>query len=401
MISDNLYSLLSSPLSADELLKAFAHADKKNNNVCFDVVPNQNIMLSNRMILETIKHHKCTVVFAVDAMPWKIIEKYKSEFISLIPVTSIAPSTSASVWTSILYGVTPAEHGIYGVVIYDETLKASISLLSNTVFYLDGREEVIADYEPILSKSPNIFMRAREIGVRDCLSLGRLAFSSIASLGQKLTLGSQNFVGKDYNSLLQNPLSLIQEYKSVVCSFLTMAEGRTLVFMYLDFDSFFHENSYDSPIVDALWEDLFFLAHKLKNEYDACSLFVTDHGMAQQQKQQLGSAYGMDHWYWKHSYARPGGAGRIQFFYPKKQCFDSVLHRLEDQVSDSGIVLKRDDFISRYISREGRLNGVHRLGDIIAVATSPSFKSIMSSSVHEHGSVTLDEMLVGMGIMVA
>ena len=398
MSSNVLSSILPCPMSADELVTTFA-SDSKDGNTYLRRIPDQNIILANRMILESLRAHNITVVFAVDAMPWRVIEKYKRNFSTLLPVSSIAPSTSACVWTSILYGVTQAEHGIYGVAVYDEKLDASVSLLADKIYYLDGKEKVIANYEALLSTTPNLFAHAHEMGIHNCLSLGRLAFSSTASLGRNLFAGSQNYVGEDYDALLQNPMKLFQQYKNAVTSFLRAHEGRIFIFMYLDFDAFFHENSYDQSITDIFWNDLFNYCDELKHGFGACSLFVTDHGMARQQ-QGLGSAYGMDPWYWKYSYARPGGAGRIQFFYPQKQYYNLIFNRLQDQIGDAGFVLNKDEYISQYISPAGRINGASRIGDIIAIGTSPSFRSVMSSSIHEHGSVTPDEMMVGIGVLM-
>ena len=64
------------------------------------------------------------------------------------------------------------------------------------------------------------------------------------------------------------------------------------------------------------------------------------------------------------------------------------------------MVLSRDEYTSRYISHGKILTEPSRIGDIVVIGISPSFKSIMSTAIHEHGSLTLDEMLVGMGVMV-
>jgi len=361
------------------------------------MVPGQSVAEVYDVVLKALAQFPKVVLFGVDAVPWLVLKQNESIFSALVPLTSTVPTSSAAVWSTILRGEPPWRHGIHGVVFYDRTLEASVSVLSNSLFDLDGSERRQNRLDIFLDSGDGIFAEADRQYGSSCHFFGLLGLNSEATLPKSLASGSSWYVGENYQALLQSPQHLLWTYAPLVTAAVEARSKSTFVFCFLDLDTYFHEHPYSDPIIRTFLTELAEFAHMLATRHGAACFLISDHGMARQRAKPGSRSLGRDEWIWKRSYGRPGGAGRIQFFYPKPSSIGDIRSRLIDLVGTSGIVLSRDEYVARFVAPPGTaVRGTERIGELVAIATQPDFPSVMHSSLQEHGSFTEDEMMVGM-----
>ncbi|MGE5517056.1 MAG: alkaline phosphatase family protein [Bacteroidota bacterium] len=364
----------------------------------FGCVPAQSVGMFPQLALAALERWDQVVVLAVDAIPWSVYARHRHLFSAIVPVTSVVPSTSASAWTSVLRGGLPRQHGVHGVVMYDDRLQATTSILSNSVFQLDGTSYRGSLSSPFLDPGPSLFQRARRDHAAQCFMLGLYALEPDAILGQALAEDCEWTVEADYSRLLHDPAEMIERYQGRILDILAR-RGRapTLVHAFLDFDTFLHETPYDDPRLDGYMEGVAALAQTLARQ-GACVLIVSDHGMVRQ-PENLPPCSINDPEIWRLSYARPGGAGRILFFYPRPGCEEDLQGRLHDLVGDTAWIMPRARYLAQFVDPAGEgVSGAERIGPLVAVARSAAFPSVMRDYTNEHGACSEDEMFVAAGI---
>ncbi|MCC6694355.1 MAG: alkaline phosphatase family protein [Candidatus Hydrogenedentes bacterium] len=366
----------------------------------FRCVETQCVMQTHNLVLESLARHRKVVLFAVDAIPWRVLSRNARHFGTLVPATSMGPTSSAAVWSSVLRGVPPYVHGLHGVVMYDAKRGCTVSALSNSTFSLDGSVDTTANLDLFLDGRDGLFAEAKRRFGTTSHFLGLVAFTDTATLGRHLAAGTNWHIGDDYQALLETPLRLLSTYRSRILSTLSELSKSTLLYCFLDLDTYFHTHPYSDPLADTFLDGLSKFANELQSRFDACTLFVSDHGMMEQPVDPDAKSVGLDPWIWERSYARPGGAGRVHFFYPRDVHCGAMREYLIDGLEGSGIVLSRDQYLAELAAPHATdVRGRDRIGELVAIATRPDFPSVMRFALQEHGSYTEDEMFVGMGII--
>lgn len=364
-------------------------------------VESQSVTRMYDVVMDALGQRSKVVLFGVDAVPWRVLVRHQQMFSRLIPATSVVPTSSASVWSSVLRGRPPHQHGVHGVVMYDRAAEASVSVLSNTVFDpAGGQDRTLPELDLFLDGGAGIFRDAAlRYGTQGHM-FGLLALTREATIARALADGARWRVGDRYQELLDEPMELFQLYQGWVREALAEPSESAFVFCFLDLDTYLHEHAFTDPLLERFFVALNAFARDITEDMGACCFMVSDHGMVQQPRHPGTISLGRDRWIWERSYARPGGAGRVQFFYPRPDEVENVRSRLVELMGGTGVVLDRERYVAELAAPGvARVHGVERIGELVTVATEPAFPSVMCASLQEHGSLTEDEMMVAMAAL--
>ena len=137
------------------------------DNSVSSIVPAVLTRQSNSLVSEEMLAADAVVLFVVDGMGWHQIDRYRDQLPCLgealgAPITTVAPSTTATALTSICTGVLPGEHGVIGYKV------DTPSGLLNCLRWTSGSKLMMRDVppidfqpvEPFLGGSPPVVTRA-------------------------------------------------------------------------------------------------------------------------------------------------------------------------------------------------------------------------------------------------
>jgi len=395
-------SLLNMTLvSSDDLTKSediFDEIKGRNYepNLCgFKPDLNQSVKNIADFIEESFNHYDEVVVFACDAISYEYylskiqsISKNYSHQVGVL--SSVFPSTTSVVWPSVITGTFPSEHGIYGTSFLHENLNKNYIWISNTSNH-KGERKVVDDknLKLNLSGKKTVFekLKCKNIVSYYLGSHGQGVFNPLRN---ELTKGSIYIKpGDQYSELKKDPQKLVNYFLDKNEELFKKNEGKRLIWNYIDFDDFIHENGYLllSKLLD--WNTIFNFWDK--NEKNKLFLFISDHGQVQQEP--------FDFSILKASDSNPdlkynaGGAGRVMYFYPEKGKEDTVYKWVKNIVGKDGIVFRKDELITDGLIEKNAV-GLDRIGSIVAIATSPKFPSAGNKYKMEHGSISSEEMFI-------
>ncbi len=339
------------------------------------------------------------VLLGLDALSFRFLERYyhSEDIDQLYPATSVIPSTSTCCWTSVLTGLLPFEHGVHGVVFYEAAFASTIHALRPISFDLTHGPQASKGIPSLVDPEKHIFTTATTRFHRKTFSIGRLAFDTSGPLHIQICGSAANFVPDDYELLIQDPVKLVESNVGALRH--RLAEGFDLGFAYFNFDTFLHEHEYDDcNLVDAV-STLLGYCRKMARDDGVIFILVSDHGMVKQTP--TGDPCPFTNPALREmSYAFPGGAGRTLYFYIRPEKVNDAIVELRCALGNTAIVLPRDSYIREFLRVEpAAVSHSSRIGDVIAVATTPSFPSVMTNSLHEHGSGSEEEMFAALGII--
>ncbi|MEK4513969.1 alkaline phosphatase family protein [Paenibacillus sp. FSL H8-0122] len=338
------------------------------------------------------------VVFAVDAISFHyfsndvfpLVKNKNDKFTTVL--SSVFPTTTSSSWLTVVTGSWPSEHGVYGTSFYQEELKGNYLWINNTLNINDMRTFLGKDdpFNLTLTPKQTIFQKLQKKNVVSYY-LGNHGVSELNPIRHHLTLGAEHIKPAwDYpNSKLQ-PRLLLDNLLKQVPALLNEKNKKKLIWIYVDFDDYIHEYGYSCLTSSKVWDDIFSFWDGYKSEKRKFIL-MSDHGQVKQDKtsfnalreSQIPSLFS----------SNTGGAGRVLYFYPQIGKEKKALGWVESMVKDTGIILRKDDLVKYKLLQPGFV-APQRIGDIIAIAGSSSFKSAGNMYEYEHGALTEHEMFV-------
>jgi hypothetical protein len=165
---------------------------------------------------------------------------------------------------------------------------------------------------------------------------------------------------------------------------------------FLNCVRYISQHGYSKPINNAICEFAKRMCLLRSQFNNVAILAVADHGMIQQ-KPTLKIPLIVDQEILTLSRHKPGGAGRILFFYPKEGCFLSMWALLEQRIGENGKLYSREEYIQKYYGTG--VYGPERIGDIVAVALNERFPSASIHDAFEHGGLHEEEMLSFISIL--
>lgn len=356
---------------------------------------NQNISKFPELLVHALQHD-CppSVTFALDGLnfaAWK--EQVARPHDILLPATTVVPSTSTTAWTSILSGTLPSDHGIFGAAFFLPEASGCYSLRHSVRYSGEGAIPCAIDSSILCSNHPTLFDRLKKLGYL-CQYRGQPRYATDSPFLRNLANGADLIPLPYADELHSSPFDLVSEIIDQTRCGLVESRGRPLYqFNMINFDTYVHRNGYDSK----LFEALNFLRQQigtLQREFPKlCVAGISDHGMVRQSCESADSLL-TDPVVIKLSQHLPGGAGRILFFYPRREGAGKLWEHLHQKLGGSGYLFDKQGFVSRYL--QGATGPfIERIGDIVAVARTASFPSAMPSALFEHGGLTADEMIAG------
>ena len=316
------------------------------------------------------------VLLVLDGLGWEQLEERRdlAPFLSSMvggPITSVAPSTTATALTSIATGLTPGEHGVVGyrVAVDNDVL----NILRWTTPAGDARKRIdpheLQPQPAFLAHRPPIVTKAEFV---------QSGFSGAH-------LSDVRFNG------YRVPSTLVVELRRLLRS------GEPFVYAYYDgIDKVSHEyglgEHYDAELaaVDRLVSDIVSVLPR-----DATVVVTADHGQVE-----VGDRLVTIHPDVLTHVSFQSGEGRFRWFHARPGRSAALLEAVEAHHADTGWVRTREQTIQEgwwgsQVTEAAR----QRLGDVALVACDPvSYVDPADTGPFElvgrHGSLTSAEMLV-------
>lgn len=338
-------------------------------------------------LAEQLQHN--LIICAFDSVSYFCFQEACAAYARRVsPVTSTVPSTSMTAWTSIFRGSHPREHGVYGTVFYLEEEQETISFLRRKL--ADEKKEGVF---PWLGKSAGetLFTELNASGYK-------CSFYGLGSDLTQLSFFNQIASGATVHDMPQGELMEfdLQAYSNYLVDVINeevltrrQSEEKFCSVAFMSCARYIARHGITAHLQESLRS--FAAAMQLiKRDNDKLSIVaVSDHGMVPQQPI-LSLPLIHDEEILDLCRHRPGGAGRILFFYPKQEDFPKVWELLECKIGDTGQLFTRAAFIDKYY--QGNTYQHSRIGDIVAVAKDRRFPSAGLNEAYEHGGLDADEM---------
>ena len=352
--------------------------------------PSQNVSRFKELALDIVRQtNNNLIICAFDSVGYDYFaQAFGKHVCRIVPVTSTIPSTSMSAWTSIFRGTVPAVHGIYGTAFYIPEFGNTVSFLSHSL----DQDHIEAGCSKFswLSKDAGatLFKSVSELGYSCSFyglgtDLAKLSFfNQIAEGSQIIEIPDSDRLEYDLKEYVKYLLSIIEKVTSGKDPFCDVA--------FLSCARYVADYGYDKHVTEALA----FFARKInsikRRLQNVSILAIADHGMIKQ-KPLLDIPLISDPSILELSKYKPGGAGRILFFYPKEENFSSMWSLLQTKINKSGKLYSREQYIQQYYNCA--VYQQERIGEIIAIAENEQFPSAGLHDIYEHGALTQDEML--------
>ena len=320
------------------------------------------------------------VLLVIDGLGYEQLQRHAHiapNLMSLVggPITTIAPSTTASALTSLVTGASPAEHGIVGY-----RMDMGDSIMNSLRWWSDTRD--LRKVHPPATVQPIPPFVGMTIPVVSRAELEGSAFT------EAHLRGSRPCGWRAASSIVAQCANLI-------------SSGEKFVYAYYDgVDKIAHERGfgayYDSEIAATDW-----LVGSLLNTLPSgTTLAITaDHGQVQVDDNVVHLSDDI-----KASLHHQSGEGRFRWLHAKRGQESDLLQIATDSYSDIAWVASRDQVIEEAWlgpARGGRIADQvkRRLGDVALVPfTATTFDDPLDSGpfslVCRHGSLTADEMFV-------
>jgi hypothetical protein len=320
------------------------------------------------------------VLLVIDGLGYEQLQRHAHiapNLMSLVggPITTIAPSTTASALTSLVTGASPAEHGIVGY-----RMDMGDSIMNSLRWWSDTRD--LRKVHPPATVQPIPPFVGMTIPVVSRAELEGSAFT------EAHLRGSRPCGWRAASSIVAQCANLI-------------SSGEKFVYAYYDgVDKIAHERGfgayYDSEIAATDW-----LVGSLLNTLPSgTTLAITaDHGQVQVDDNVVHLSDDI-----KASLHHQSGEGRFRWLHAKRGQESDLLQIATDSYSEIAWVASRDQVIEEAWlgpARGGRIADQvkRRLGDVALVPfTATTFDDPLDSGpfslVCRHGSLTADEMFV-------
>ena len=320
------------------------------------------------------------VLLVIDGLGYEQLQRHAHiapNLMSLVggPITTIAPSTTASALTSLVTGASPAEHGIVGY-----RMDMGDSIMNSLRWWSDTRD--LRKVHPPATVQPIPPFVGMTIPVVSRAELEGSAFT------EAHLRGSRPCGWRAASSIVAQCANLI-------------SSGEKFVYAYYDgVDKIAHERGfgayYDSEIAATDW-----LVGSLLNTLPSgTTLAITaDHGQVQVDDNVVHLSDDI-----KATLHHQSGEGRFRWLHAKRGQESDLLQIATDLYSDIAWIASRDQVVEEAWlgpARGGRIADQvkRRLGDVALVPfTATTFEDPLDSGpfslVCRHGSLTADEMFV-------
>lgn len=318
------------------------------------------------------------VLLVLDGVGWNQLQARRSIAPTLAamdggPITSVAPTTTATALTSIVTGLPPAGHGVVGY-----RLRVSDDRVLNVLRWrtADGDARQTVPAHQFQSRPP--FPGARgPVPVVTKSEFGHTGFSAAMGIERLVGWYAASSIAVEVGRLLR--------------------EGEPFVYAYYDgVDKIAHAHGfgehYDAELAGA---DRLVAEVAAQLPAGAALLVTADHGQVD-----VGDATIVLHDDVLDDTTLLSGEGRFTWLHAKEDRVDALLARCRDRYGDVADVMTRDEVVGAGWFGGALTDEVaRRLGDVALVATAPvAFLDPTDTGSHHlrcrHGGLTEDELLV-------
>ncbi|MCI4002820.1 alkaline phosphatase family protein [Dickeya dianthicola] len=340
-----------------------------------------DISLTRHIIRDKLYHKKAgaqqksVIIFAVDGVPFRLAKQYWPSAPQKIMLRSLFPTTTSSVWLTIVSGDKPSIHGVPGVVFRPE---------SNTESLIN-----IFQYQGALGYTPqeSIFSDAAKQGITPLVISGDLE-CHISSWQRSLLCHAHEITGfpiyqsEKYKQGKLSSRQALNTIRQAINETLNSLKEPALIWYFIDLDLHIHHHGYD-PHTMAMLTGIDELAQQLTRQ-GLRVIAHSDHGLVETTHSEYIENV-MQNAMDKYA-ATMGGAGRTRWLYTRQ--YQDAFRFLRQALPADILLAKKPQ------SPTASPNlFTDRLGDIIMISRGNTF--ICPPSYHyEHGSLTIDEVFV-------
>lgn len=337
-----------------------------------------------RAIYNRVKSPSRSVVFAFDSVNYFEFKKHFEGRINLDGLecyTSVFPTGSPTAFSSIFFKEPPDKHRIFGIAFYSEIDKG---------IYQTSKGIIIDTHNRILRKSNfhislKSFLSTLAYPVHylyvDNFWHSSELWNIFSADTDRVKVRPRGYYKNNYdrsgeiNELLERTRNLMSQV------------GHQLIWVFLDLDEIIHQNGVKSRRTQSLLKKIASTVSGLINEFKDYDYYLfSDHGQID-----LNDTFEFPYNKIKElCYSNRGGLGRTHYFYTKSlDAIDIII----GEIGDTGIVLKKDNSLLQ------RIYGFDptpfpEIGDIVAIATKPSFPSYGWKMKAEHGALSKEEVFI-------
>ncbi|MFD5636995.1 alkaline phosphatase family protein [Streptomyces sp. NPDC127077] len=327
-------------------------------------------------------------VLAVDGLSLAVAES-AFRHAHLRPLRSTFPSTSTTAWLTAVTGTDPGVHGAVGMVYRAPGADRVTHLVTGDTYTFGSRS---TPGDALLNAGPTLFDHAAASG-RGALAIGAELERLTGPWVDALLHGARIVPSPAATSIPDiDPVSVAERTVREVEAVLARAhDAPPLIWAYVNLDDHIHRSGYDSRLREALslldtaaarWADAGWsvLAHADHGQVEV----TPDPALAEAWARLDAPA---------HCRMPGGGAGRVRWLHPLPGREETVADALRDALGDHALVLTPDELHARGLLPATPVVRA-RIGEVVALATSPRFPVPDPTVTWEHGSVSDGETLV-------
>ena len=323
---------------------------------------------------EPARDARAVVLLILDGFGWELYARTRNALTNLDgfigdAITTVAPSTTATVLTSIATGLTPAEHGVLGYRMrYDDHIM-------NTIRWTTEGAGRAAD--PIVVQRNEPFLR-REVPVVTQAEHQGSGFTEAHLRGTR-------FVGwETIDELGDNVVGLVGEGAPFVHAY------------YPKIDSAVHDHGLQDGAVEAVLAQVDALVGSILDRLpgDAALLITADHGGVHVEPDNWIRSTDLD-----GLVAFQAGEARFRYLWATEGRHDELAAAAREAYGDVAWVRTRDEVFAEWLGGPAAPNITRRIGDVVVTPFAdvalldPGYER-EGRLIGLHGSLTAAEMLV-------
>lgn len=335
------------------------------------------------------------VVLAVDGVSRALAGSiWKPDLLGTL--TSTFPSVSSTAWLTATTGLSPAQHGVIGVVFGDKAIDGVYHCYLDREFSHSTPPGAV---EPCIAMGPwpTVFSTLRDAGASCIAHIGDLA-TVPGRWSRAVTHGAQIVEPRPrVDGVHRDPRATVAlAVEQIEASLSQLSPGAPAVlWSYVNLDDHIHLNGYDDALCAALVD-----IERASSRWSTAGHVVlahSDHGLVPTQTSQRCERLLQLINDPRLCRTPSGGAGRTLWAYPRPEHAERLREQVCDIAESFAHVLTLDA-LADYGLMEPTALVQSRIGSIVIIARDREFPLLDARYRFEHGSILPDEMLVPLAL---
>lgn len=308
--------------------------------------------------------------------------------------TSVFPSTSTTAWASIMTGLRPEQHGIYGASFRETVGGISGSYVLRDDLFYTTVGPILAEIPLICSPFSTVFERCRDTY---SVFIGHMGINAPNRLFQLLTRGVNQVINPglvNYLELKKHPSELLQYVERESLRVLDRHnKDRLLLWSFFDLDAYIHANGYKSLSEQNFWGYFVRWIQVLSRRTNAV-LLLCDHGQTPQRQYETHLLDEVK--VLPFVSVSLSGAGRTLFLYGDS---GALICWAQERFGETACIFRRKELFEYGFLGEDAVNP-ERIGDVVLIGRNEAFQSFGEWNICEHGACSEEELFVPCALYV-